>query len=42
VEFEDCWTRRVKIRDDELVVPTISLEDLKRNKLAALLPRQMQ
>jgi hypothetical protein len=35
VEFEDCWTRRAKIRDDELVVPMISLEDLKRNKLAA-------
>jgi len=35
VEFEDCWTRRVTVRDDELVFPMISLEDLKRNKLAA-------
>jgi hypothetical protein len=35
VEFEGCWTRRATIRDGDLVVPMISLEDLKRNKLAA-------
>ncbi len=35
VEFEDCWTRRVTIRDDDLVIPMIALEDLKRNKFAA-------
>jgi len=35
VEFEDCWPRRVTIQDDDLPIPTISLEDLKRNKLAS-------
>jgi hypothetical protein len=35
VEFEDCWRRRVIIEDDDLRIPTISLEDLKRNKLAS-------
>ena len=32
VEFEDCWPRRVIIEDDDLRIPTISLEDLKRNQ----------
>jgi hypothetical protein len=31
VEFEHCWPRRVLIQDDDLLIPTISLEDLKRN-----------
>ena len=35
VEFEDCWPRRVVIQDDDLLIPTISLADLKRNKLAS-------
>lgn len=35
VEFEDCWPRRVIIDDDDLRIPVISLEDLKRNKLAS-------
>jgi hypothetical protein len=35
VEFEDCWPRRVTIDDDDLRIPAISLEDLKRNKLAS-------
>ena len=35
VEFEDCWPRRVTIDDDELRIPAISLEDLKRNKRAS-------
>jgi hypothetical protein len=35
VEFEDCWSRRVFIDDDELRIPAISLEDLKRNKVAS-------
>lgn len=35
VEFEDCWPRRVMIDDEDLRIPAISLEDLKRNKLAA-------
>jgi hypothetical protein len=35
VEFEDCWPRRVVIEDDDLRIPAISLEDLKRNKLAS-------
>jgi hypothetical protein len=34
VEFEDCWSRRVVIEDEDLRIPIISLEDLKRNKLA--------
>ena len=35
VEFEDCWLRRVVIEDNDLRIPTISLADLKRNKLAS-------
>jgi hypothetical protein len=35
VEFEDCWPRRVIIEDDDLRIPVISLEDLKRNKAAS-------
>jgi hypothetical protein len=35
VEFEDCWLRRVIIDDGDLQIPTISLEDLKRNKKAS-------
>jgi hypothetical protein len=35
VEFDDCWPRRVVIEYDDLRIPTISLEDLKRNKLAS-------
>ena len=35
MEFEDCWPRRVVVEDDDLRIPTISLEDLKRNKLAS-------
>jgi len=35
VEFEDCWPRRVIVDDDELRIPAISLDDLKRNKLAS-------
>ncbi len=35
VEFEDCWPRRVTIEDDDLKIPTISLADLKRNKMAS-------
>jgi hypothetical protein len=34
VEFEDCWPRRVMIDDDDLRIPAMSPEDLKRNKLA--------
>jgi hypothetical protein len=34
VGFEECWPRRVSIHDDELEIPMISLEDLKRNKRA--------
>ena len=36
VEFEDCWPRRVAIQDDDILIPAISLADLKRNKLAAV------
>ena len=35
VDFENCWPRRVTIEDDDLRIPTISFEDLKRNKLAS-------
>src|SRR5450755_2259258 len=32
VEFEDCWSRRVVIEDDDLRIPIISLQDLKSTK----------
>ncbi len=35
VEFEECWARRMTIDYDDLKIPTISLDDLKRNKLAS-------
>jgi hypothetical protein len=35
VEFEECWPRRVIIEDDDLRIPMISLDDLKRNKRAS-------
>ena len=35
VDFEDCWPRRAVVYDDDLQIPMISLEDLKRNKLAS-------
>lgn len=35
VEFRDCYARRHSATLDEVVVPFISLEDLKRNKRAA-------
>ena len=35
VEFEDCWPRRVVIEDDDLQIPAIGLDDLKRNKRAS-------
>jgi len=34
-EFEDCWPRRVVIEYDDLRIPAIGLDDLKRNKQAA-------
>ena len=34
VEFEECWPRRETLSVDDLEIPLISLEDLKRNKLA--------
>ncbi len=35
VMFSECWLRRVMIDFDDLIVPTISLSDLIRNKEAA-------
>ena len=35
VEFDPCWDRRVEMRVDDLVIPMISLPDLKANKSAA-------
>jgi hypothetical protein len=35
LEFEECWLRRVIIEDDDLRIPMISLDDLKRNKRAS-------
>jgi hypothetical protein len=35
VTFEDCWPRRVFIKDGDLEVPMISLGDLRRNKQAS-------
>ena len=34
VMFSECWLRRVMIDFDDLIVPTISLSDLIRNKEA--------
>ena len=35
VEFEPCWERRVMITMDGVDIPTISLDDLIRNKKAS-------
>lgn len=34
VEFEPCWRNKVELAIDDIVIPVISLEDLKRNKRA--------
>ena len=34
VEFEPCWKNRVELVIDGIMLPVISLEDLKRNKRA--------
>ena len=41
VEFEDCWPRRVFIEDEELKIPMISLEDLKKNKRSSGRPKDL-
>jgi hypothetical protein len=41
VEFDGCWERRVEFRLDDLVIPMISLADLKTNKGAAGRPKDM-
>lgn len=35
VEFNECYAHRVDANLDGIIVPLISLEDLKRNKLAS-------
>jgi Nucleotidyl transferase of unknown function (DUF2204) len=32
VDFDDCYPRRVETEIDEMIIPVIGLEDLKRNK----------
>ena len=42
VDFEDCWTRRTFFRNnEELRIPMISLDDLRRNKPAAGRPKDL-
>jgi hypothetical protein len=41
VLFEECWERRVFIKDGELAIPLISLADLKTNKLASGRPKDL-
>ena len=41
VEFDGCWERRVEFPLDDLVIPMISLADLKANKGAAGRPKDM-
>lgn len=39
VEFRDCYRRRVTMLIDDLSVPVIALEDLKKSKLATGRPQ---
>jgi hypothetical protein len=41
VTFEDCWARKIVIRDNDFEVPLISLADLKANKQAAGRPKDL-
>lgn len=42
LEFADCYPRRVEVKIGSLMVPFISLEDLKTNKKACGRPKDMQ
>ena len=39
VEFADCYPRRQMMSIDDLTVPVISLDDLRKNKLATGRPK---
>lgn len=41
VEFEKCWDRRIELPIEDLLIPLISLDDLKANKRAAAPPKDL-
>jgi hypothetical protein len=41
VSFDDCFTRRARVRFDGLRINLISFEDLKRNKVASGRPKDL-
>lgn len=41
VSFDGCWERRIQFDFEGLSIPLISLEGLKRNKLAAGRPKDL-
>lgn len=42
LEFDDCYLRRESVKIGRLLVPFISLEDLKTNKRKSGRPKDMQ
>jgi predicted nucleotidyltransferase len=42
IEFSGCYERRILVKIDRILVPFISLEDLKINKLASGRPKDIQ
>jgi hypothetical protein len=42
LEFEDCFPRRVMVKVGKMMVPFLSLEDLKTNKKASGRPKDLQ
>jgi hypothetical protein len=42
LDFSDCYPRRVQIRSGSLVLPFLSLEDLKTNKRTTGRPKDLQ
>jgi hypothetical protein len=41
VDFDDCWTRRVLIDDEDLQIPLISLTDLRKSKRSSGRPKDL-
>ncbi len=41
VEFDDCWNRRVELAEEDILIPMISLPDLKANKRASGRPKDL-
>lgn len=42
LEFSECYSRRIEVKVGSLMVPFISLDDLKTNKRACGRPKDMQ